>query len=314
LPRLLLRSVLPISAVLSLFAGINCLGQDASQHTMSDDELALAVAKSLSPNGVVPIQRGFSASVVSSSQYDSITDWSNVMALGVAYRFTRSFSVDVATPIFLYMRSERTAPNGDTETHVRHAVPGDTVMAAHAVLGTFHAKALGYFSDTLTGSLSAPTGSSEDGIGAGKTTYNFTNHLQSQSWLAPYLDLGVGTSSRLTNPLLQRSQTSRGNLLNLGVGVSVVLPRASAVYLEGYEQLPMGTQTVFQVDPRYGRPATSQSKGLAEDNGINLSTDIPVAPHVVWSGFYSHALRLHEDTVGFAFTLLLRRTPDRSPR
>lgn len=281
---------------------------------MSDDELALAVAKSLRPNGVVPVQRGFSASVVSSSQYDSITDWSNVLTPGIAYRFNRYLSADVATPIFLYMRSQHTDPAGVTVTKIRHDVPGDTVMAAHAILGNFRAKPLGRFSDTLTGSLSAPTGSSEDGIGAGKMTYNVTNHLQSQSWLAPYLDLGIGTSSRLTNPLLQRSQTSRGELLNIGAGVSLLLPHASALYLEGYEQFPLGKQTVFQVDPRYGRPGTSQSNGLAEDNGINLSVDVPVAPHVIWSGFYSHALRLHEDTAGFAFTVLLRKTPGRAPR
>lgn len=287
---------------------------------MSDDELALAVARSLGPSGILPYRSGFNASITTSSQFDTVTGWANVLMPSLAYRFNRYVSADVATPIFLYLRSQHTvdntipgqAPSLTRLTEIRHGVPGDTVMAAHLSSKHFKIGKAGSFGNTVTGSLSAPTGSSEDGIGAGKVTYNFTNHLQSDSLLAPYVDVGIGTTSRLQNPRLQRSQTSRGKLLNLGAGVSLQLPRASTIYLEGYEQLPLGSQTVFQTDPRSGRPgqATVQtSSGLAEDNGINFSIDVPVAPHVMWSGFYSHGFRLHEETVGFAFTFLLRSPP-----
>jgi hypothetical protein len=291
---------------------------------MSDDELALAVAGSLGPSGIIPSRSGFNASMISSSQFDTVTGWANVLTPSLAYRFNRYFSADVATPIFLYLRSQHTvdttvpgqAPSSTRLTDLRHGVPGDTVMAAHWSSKHFEMSKAGSFGNTVTGSLSAPTGSSEDGIGAGKVTYNFTDHVQSDAFLAPYIDVGIGTTSRLQNRRLQRSQTSRGNLLNVGAGVSLQLPRASTLYLEGYEQLPLGSQTVFQTDPRSGRAgqATVQtSSGLAEDNGMNLSIDVPVAPHMMWSGFYSHGFRLHEDTVGFAFTFLLR-SPQRLPR
>ncbi|SEC26569.1 hypothetical protein SAMN05443244_3046 [Terriglobus roseus] len=291
---------------------------------MSDDELALAVASSLGPSGIIPFRSGFNASIITSSQFDTVTGWANVLTPSLAYRFNRYFSADVSAPIFLYLRSQHTvdttipgqAPSFTRLTDIRHGVPGDTVMAAHWSSKHFDMGKAGSFGNTLTGSLSAPTGSSEDGIGAGKVTYNFTDHVQSDAFLAPYIDVGIGTTSRLQNQRLQRSQTSRGNLFNLGAGVSLELPRASTIYLEGYEQLPLGSQTVFQTDPRSGRPgqATVQTNsGLAEDNGVNLSLDVPVAPHAMWSGFYSHGFRLHEDTVGFAFTFLLR-SPQRLPR
>jgi hypothetical protein len=292
---------------------------------MTDDELALAVASSLGPSGIVPLQSGFNASLISSSQYDTVTGWANVLTPMLAYRFSRSVSADVATPIFLYLRTQRDlnrrsgdpVSSYDRDTETRRGVPGDTVMAMHFSSGHFELGRAGFFGNTLTGSISAPTGSSEDGIGAGKVTYNFTNHLQSDAPLSPYIDLGIGTTSRLQNQRLQRSQTSRGKLLNLGAGVSVNLPRASTIYLEGYEQLPLGSQTVFPITPRSVRPDSPREQttsGLAEDNGVNLSVDVPVAPHVMWSGFYSHGFRLHEDTVGFAFTYLLRdpRQPSRS--
>lgn len=279
---------------------------------MSDQELAVAVANSLGPTGIVPRATGFNASIITSSQYDSITGWANVLTPSIAWRFNRYISADVATPLFLYMRSQRaiTPPGGGpayTETAIRHGLPGDTTMAAHVSSKTFTMGRLGDFNNVVTGSLSAPTGSVEDGIGAGKPTYNVTNHLQSASFFAPYIDLGIGSTSRLQNRRVQRSQTSRGQLANFGVGVSMLLPHASTVYLEGYEQLPLGTQTVYQVDPRTGRPDATQGRnGLAEDNGINLSLDIPLVPHLTWSVFYSRGLRLHEDTGGFALTFILR--------
>ena len=284
---------------------------------MSDQELTRVVANSLGRAANVS-DRGLNASVTSSSQFDSITGAANVLTPAIGWRFNRHVSAEVSTPVFLYMRSSRTvmptnpAVPPQTVTTLRHGLPGDTTMAAHVSSNSFTMDRLGDFRNTVTGSLAAPTGSVEDGVGAGKVTYNVTNHLQSESFLAPYVDLGIGSTSRLQSQRLQRAQTSRGELANFGVGVSMALPHASTVYLEAYEQLPIGKQTVFQVSPRNGRPSATQGRnGLAEDNGINLSADIPVAPHLMWSAFYSRGLRLHEDTAGFSFTILLRN-PRRS--
>jgi hypothetical protein len=330
-PLRFLRCQNSVTALLLCAATLPCLAQQASTPTSTagtkqgvpDDELARAVASSLGPSGIIPYRSGFNASLISSSQFDTVTGWANVLTPTVAYRFNRYFGADVSTPIFLYLRSQHTVdtsvpgqpPSSLRQTNIRHGVPGDTVMAVHWTSKHFDMGKAGSFGNTLTGSLSAPTGSSEDGIGAGKVTYNFTDHVQSEAALSPYIDVGIGTTSRLQNQRLQRSQTSRGKLLNLGAGVSLQLPRASTLYLEGYEQLPLGAQTVFQTDPRSGRPgqATVQTNsGLAEDNGVNLSIDLPAAPHVMWSGFYSHGFRLHEDTVGFALTFLLRSPPRQS--
>ncbi len=289
---------------------------------LSDDELASAVATSLGPTGIVPVQRGYNASLISSSQHDSISGWSSVLTPSVAYRFNRVFSADVSTPVFLYIHTQSTValtsyaggpPTGfTTVSQSQHGIVADTVLAAHAHLPPFlHHRAY----DTLTALLIAPTGSVSDGVGAGKASFNVTNHIESANTWSPYLDLGIGTSSRVQNRRLQRDQTSRGTLANFAVGARIQLPRHADVALEAYEQLPLGSQTVTATQVRQGGPreTTPQSttSGVAEDNGFNTALDIPLAEHLTLSSFYSRSLRQHEDIAGFSLTFLLKTTRTR---
>lgn len=288
---------------------------------LSDDDLAAAVANSLGPAGIVPSYRGYNASLISSSQHDSISGWSNLVTPSLAYRFNRWMSVDVSTPIFLYLHTQSTtATDGrpltgfTTVSREQHGVVGDTVLAAHVYLPTFTPRHTTLY-DTVSGLLIAPTGSVSDGVGAGKTTYNITNHLEAASHWSPYVDLGIGTSSRVQNRRLQRDQTSRGLLANFAVGGRVAMPRRVVFTLEAYEQLPLGSQQVSSTEVRQGGPPqTNQittTAGVAEDNGFNTALDIPLSPHVTLSGFYSRSLRQHEDIAGFSLTFLLKAARNR---
>ena len=58
---------------------------------------------------------------------------------------------------------------------------------------------------------------------------------------------------------------------------------------------------------------TSTNIGPAEDNGFLTSLDIPLAPHVTMSGFYTRSLRDHDDVGGFSFTFLLKAPPRAEP-
>ncbi len=286
---------------------------------LSDDELAAAVANSLGPAGIVPSYRGYNASLISSSQHDSISGWSNLLTPSVAYRFNRAFSADISTPIFLYIHTQSTVatiptqgeiPNGfTTVAQSQHGILGDTVLAVHAHLPPFTAAHDALF-NTLTGLLIAPTGSVSDGVGAGKTTFNVTDHMEAAGRWSPYVDLGLGTSSRVQNRRLQRDQTSRGVLANFALGVRTVLPRHAVFALEAYEQLPLGTQHVSSTEVRQGGPPqTNQvttTSGVAEDNGFNTALDVPMTPNLTLSGYYSRSLRQHEDIAGFSLTFLLK--------
>ena len=287
---------------------------------LSDDDLAAAVANSLGPAGILPTERGYNASLITSSQHDSISGWSNVLTPSLAYRLNRVFSADVSTPIFLYLHTQSTAaqaasPGGPstgftTMSQVQHGVLGDTVIAVHAHLPPFTPVRQTPLYDTVSALLIAPTGSVSDGVGAGQTTFNVTNHLEAAERWSPYVDLGIGTSSRVQNRRLQRDQTSRGYLANFAVGVRTLLPRRAVFALEAYEQLPLGSQQVSATKVRQGGPPeTTQSTataGVAEDNGFNTALDLPMTPHLTLSGFYSRSLRQHEDIAGFSLTFLLK--------
>lgn len=284
---------------------------------LSDQELAEAVANSLGPAGIVPVEHGFNASLISSSQHDSIAGWSNVLTPTVAYRFNRYVSADVSTPVLLYLRTEEVsapAPPGSpptppsTTVAVQHGIFADTFLAGHVSPRSFRA-GRSIFYDTVTAQLIAPTGSVSDGVGAGKMTWNVTNHLESGTRFAPFVDIGIGTSSRVQNLRLQQNQTSRGELANFAAGVRLDLPRRLELGLEAFEQLPFGSAVVSQTAARPGGPPETQptqvTSGLAENNGFNTALDIPLQTHTVLSGFYSRSLRQHEDIAGFSFTFLL---------
>ncbi len=313
-----------VLTVAACFAGVitghaQAKPSSKSAAELSDDELVAAVANSLGPVGIVPLDRGFNASLITSSQHDSISGWSSLLTPSVAYRFNRYVSADVSTPIFFYLHSESTVvsppgPNGGpiivtTQSNVQHGIVGDTYMAAHVHTSYMQVRRRPFF-DTVSGLLIAPTGSVTDGVGAGKTTFNVTNHLEMGGRWSPYVDIGLGSSSRVQNRRLQQDQTSRGFLANFAAGVRIDLPHQWDFAAEAFEQLPLGTQHVSQTEARAGGPPQTQqavvASGLAENNGFNTALDIPLAPHFTMSGYYSRSLRQHEDIAGFSITFLLR--------
>ncbi len=292
-----------------------------SAAALSDDDLAQAVSNSLGPAGVIPTEHGWNASLITSSQHDSIDGWSNVLTPSVAYRFNAYLSVDASTPVLLYLRTNQVAApprpgeslpltRSSTGVQVQHGVVADTFLAAHASWKPFAMRHRTLY-DTVTGQLIAPTGSVSDGVGAGKTTWNVTNHLEAGSRWSPFVDLGVGSSSRVQNQRLQQDQTSRGLLANFAAGMRFDLHRTLRLGVEAFEQLPVGSTSISQTAARQGGPAgTGQTSAvaasLAENNGFNTVLDIPIAPRVTLSGIYSRSLRQHEDIAGFSFTFLLR--------
>ena len=287
--------------------------QAKPQVAEEEDDL-VALASSLGPAGIVPVQRGLNASLISSSQHDSVNGWSEIVTPSLAFRFSRQFSADVATPYFVYLLTDRTkSVKGKpvTSLGVRRDVLSDTVIAAHWTPSAFSAGRLGDVAASQTVSLVAPTGSVQDGVGAGRVAYNVTSHAESSLPLSPYLDLGAGTSSRLQNRRVQKTQTSTGLLANFAAGVTFPLRAQFGLSVEVYEQLPLGDQTVYQSTVnRKGRTVQrAVGKGLAEDNGFNSSLDVPIDPHISLSGFYSRSLRQHEDTTGFSITYLVRGRP-----
>jgi hypothetical protein len=271
-----------------------------------DLETPSASNNNVGPAGIIPAQRGFNLSLITSSQHDSGAGWSSILTPDLAYRFSPHFSANVSAPIFLYILTETAGgtPAKPTMTEkVSRGVAGDTALAGHVQYP------LSTRADyILTGTLSLPSGNSTLGLGAGQVTYDFNNHFEADLPLSPFVEIGIGDSSVLVNGRIRRGQNSVGLVSHFEFGGGFDLPRGSWFYASAYEILPIGSQTVTSTQTVRKRTVTTVTgtTGLAEDNGFNTSLDIPLQGHVILSGFYNRSLRQHDDTVGFSFTVMAK--------
>ncbi len=262
------------------------------------------------PSGLIPLERGFNASLISSSQHDSETGWSNLLTPAIAYRFNKYLSADASAPVFtvLNVNAATAVTNGKVATNADqlktvHGVAGDTALAAHLELPV-----IANLSYTSTPTLGLPSGNSTFGIGAGQVTYDFNNHFEADFPLSPFVELGFGDTSTLLNRRVKRNQATVGPLAHFEAGGSVDLPFSASFDVSAYESLPIGNQNITATRTVRKKTVTkvTGTTGLAEDNGFNTSLDIPVQRHVTVSGFYTRSLRQHSDTAGFSLTFFAR--------
>ena len=257
--------------------------------------------------------------MVTTSQHDSAAGWSNLLTPNVAWRFNRHFSVNSETPVYTYINVS--VATGFTRTagiitgtqytlETKNWQYGDTSIA-----GQFeaHPKIFDY---NVTATLGAPTGNYIYGLGAGKYTYSVVNHFEHAffDFLDPDIELGIGDASNLINSRVRQSYVAVGQQAHFQAGLSVWLPWDIGFTSDAYEELPLSTQTVTSetLKGKKGKlkiVKTSAQKSIGEDNGFLNTLDIPLNGHITLSGFYNRSLRNHDDTAGFSFTFLLRKTP-----
>lgn len=260
--------------------------------------------------GVGTLFRGFNAGIAYSGVHSSAIGWYSVLTPAVSYSFSRHYSADINASIYFQHLVETQIPRaapGDFESSNENA-PGDTLFGFHAAFNP------SIFDYTATVYVSAPTGDTSAGLGAGKATFDFSNHaVHYVHQVGLLVDLGVGDSSSLFNSLVVRDSTSLGNLAHFQAGAIFWLPGRSYIQSTAYEQLPFGSQTVYTTLSPPGAPvrtATSIS-GVSEDNGETTSVAIPLTDHCTLSGYYNRSFRQHTDTVSVGLTYVLRGTPRR---
>jgi hypothetical protein len=273
---------------------------------------------------------GLNAGVSYSSVHSSSVGWYSVTTPAVNYTFSRRFSADASTSLYF----NRLVQNTNTATATAHPLvndrvdPGDTLIGFHAFFEP------GSLQDTITASLTAPTGDRAKGFGTGQATYDFSNHLERYfNQLGVVLDLGGGNSSGLFNDLVVKDYNSVGGLAHFESGLVYWFPHRSYIEAVAYEQLPLGSQTVYRTVARgeNGRaefegghaeedgggtpppppppPVATTVTTVSEDNGFTTFVGIPVTPHITVSGYYNRSLRQRLDTVSFGVTYVLRGAP-----
>jgi hypothetical protein len=255
--------------------------------------------------GLSTLLRGFDVGVTLSGVHDASTGWYSVAIPAASYTFSQHFAVDASLPIYPYRlvwnEISSTAP---TERLVeREGDVGDTLVGFHA---SFNPSAL---QNTTTASLNLPTGNRSDGLGAGKVTFDFSDHLVRYVGLTGLLvDLGVGDSSGLFNSLVAKDYSTVGPLAHFQAGAIVWIFGRDYLQTVVYEQLPLGAQTVYAaVNPQGGPNQTAISFiTQSEDNGFTTLLGIPLNDHLTLSSYYNRSLRQHLDTVSMGITYVLR--------
>jgi hypothetical protein len=269
---------------------------------------ASATTNDEGPAGIIPFLKGPNLSLMTASQHDSSNGWSSVLTPNFAWRFNRHFAADASIPIFTYIDIVVTGGTAAKPTYTnatKRFVTGDMGLNGH-----FDGKlSIIEYNGTVT--LGVPTGNKDYGLGAGQPTYTVDNHFEKDFGpFTPDVELGIGDSSALIGPRVQKSYVSVGTLAHFQAGTSVDLPWGMNFDTEAYEELPIAAQTLYSTTGKGKKKVTTATgKSVAEDNGFNNSLDIPLSRHVTLSGFYNRSLRSHIDTAGFSFTFLLKAAP-----
>ena len=290
---------------------------DDSDELIRELDEATSANNSEGPAGMVPFTRGFNATLISTSQHDSTSGWSNLLTPNVAWRFNRHFSMNAEVPLYNYLNvSVVTGHNvvagvvlNDIYTlETKNFLVGDTTIAGDFEL---HPRFLDY---NFTTTLGTPTGNFPYGLGAGQYTYNINNHLEHNffGWFDPEIELGIGDSSSLIDSSIRKSFVAVGEQAHFEAGLNIALPWFEVEFSsDAYEDMPLSRQTVTTITNK-GKKGTvklvksTTQESIGEDNGFANTLDIPISSHFSLAGFYNRSLRNHEDTVGFSIAYLLR--------
>lgn len=260
------------------------------------------------PAGVVPVFRGPNLSLATTSQHDSASGWSSLLTPALAYRFGDHLSINASFPVFASVNTyQQTAPaqGGTAATYGfvnHHFLLGDSAAAAE-----FSMNPAG-FEDTLGATIGIPTGDPKLGLGAGHSTFEISNHIDHSigDYITPEVEFALDNSPNLTLRRVRKSYTDTGLSAHLQGGLGISLPRNINLSVDGYDDLPLGTQTV--TGKKKKATVAAQSTDGA-DNGILNTLDIPVSGHLTVSGFYNRSFYDGTDIAGVTLTFMLRAAP-----
>jgi hypothetical protein len=279
--------------------------------------------------GVSTLFDGFNAGVTYSGVHDSASGWYSVVTPAVSYTFSDRYSADASASIYFHRLVQNTNPaTAATQPLVVEPInAGDTLIGFHAFFEP------GSLQNTITGSLTAPTGDQSQGLGAGQVTYDFSNHAERYYKKVGFLvDVGAGDSSGLFNSVVSKDYSSVGPLAHFQAGLVVWLPHRTYIQSVAYEQLPLGSQTVYRTVKRGEHdqgeddgggggnggggnggggnpppaPTPTATSGAIEDNGFTTIVGVPLNDYLTLSGYYNRSLRQDIDTVSFGMTYVIR--------
>ncbi len=293
------RIVLLLGTCLSAYPQtVESADQTASRDTKSQDNVPRVP-------GVTNLFRGLNAGVSYFGVHSTSIGWYTVATPAVSYTFSRHYSADASTSVYFHRMVQNLDPGAppDQRLVVDAADSGDTLIGFHAAYSTE------FLHDTISASITAPTGNSSEGLGTGRVTFDLADHIEHyHKQFGFLLDLGAGDSSGLSDNLVMKNYNSLGALAHFQMGSVMWLRGNSYVEFLAYEQLPIGSQKIFTTLPPPGsQPAPVVSgTGVSEDNGLTALVGMPLTDHLTLSSYYNRSLRQHLNTVSVGVTYVLR--------
>jgi hypothetical protein len=270
--------------------------------------------------GLTLLLHGLNAGLSFAQVHNSSAGWYNVVTPAISYTFSPHYSADASVSIYPYRKVQQdptpTNPalpdpppiNPAAQLAVDLGDVSDTLIGFHA---TFDPP---FLRNTATASFNLPSGDRSSGLGTGRVTFDFSDHMEHCVRETGFiLDLGAGDSSGLFNRQLNKENDSLGGLVHFQMGMVLYFLGSDHVQFLAYEQLPFGSQTLYTTVSPPGAPLEQvvTGSGVGEDNGLTTSLGIPLTDHLTLGGYYNRSLRQHLDTAAFGVTYVLRRTPRR---
>jgi hypothetical protein len=256
--------------------------------------------------------RSLNTGVTFTAVHDSSIGWYNMVTPALSYTVSPRYAADASLSIYPYRLSQNQAPAAastpiSTQTLVTNLGDlGDVLVSLHAYVNPRGLQ------NTLTASMTLPTGDTGTGLGTGHVTFDLRDHIESYVRQTGFLlDLGTGDSSGLFNRLVANESTTLGPIAHFQTGVILWLPGRRYIQSVAYEQLPLGDQKLYTIIPRPGAPPLTVVAGrrVSEDNGFTTSVGVPLTANLTLSSDYNRSLRLHLDTASIGITWVLRGTP-----
>lgn len=256
-----------------------------------------------SPSGVPPAS-GANLSLAATSQHDSTTGWASLLTPALTYRFDPHLSVNASIPIFATVDTyQQTAP-AHGPTAATYALVSHNFMPGDASAGAAFLSHAGELEATLSATLGIPTGDPALALGAGHTTFEVAADVDRSigDYITPEFELALDDSPNLALKRLHKSYVATGLSAHLQGGLSISLPRKISLSLDGYGDLPLGTQ---KITGKKKKAAAVQSSD-GDDNGLMSTLEIPASRHIAVSAFYNRSLYDSTDIAGVTLTFVLR--------
>lgn len=260
--------------------------------------------------GVSTVLHGLNGGITFSGVHDSSIGWFTVATPALSYAISRHYAGDISVSIYPSREVQNNDPGAPSTQQFVLATGelSDTFVGLHA---TFNAHKL---RDTATASFTIPTGDNAEGLGAGKVTFDFSDHMERYVHKTGLLlDVGMGDSSGLFNRLVTNNYTSVGALAHFQEGVVIWLLGRNSIQAVAYEQIPIGSQTVYTNPGPPGSPSVTvvSGNGLGHDTGVTASVAIPLTANLTLSGYYSRSFEQNLNTVSTGITYVFRGRTDR---